>query len=184
MTGLNPFESLLVKVTNTSAEDVARIQPGETRTIFRSPSWFLSNPGIESGIVAGKLKMYDLAGKQIPAHPALAGITGLKKAAADLSLALSLSPGDLSSYAAKVSWNVVSYSHLIAIIRADTLASDLGGVTPEAILASLAPSAALASLGMFLEAAAAVRVVPADAFLTSERLALYVDILESANAIV
>lgn len=184
MSNLNPFESLLIKVTNVSAASLARILPGETKVVFRSPSWFFLNPGIEEGVLSGKLKVEDLARKAVPAHSALAGIAGLKRAAEDLNRALEMSPGSLSSYAAQVAWNIETYPYIIAVVRADTLSADLGDATPASILQSLAPAVTLSSLGMFAEAAATVRLVPVNSFLTSARLELYASILESANAIV
>jgi hypothetical protein len=184
---LKPKITLLTRVKNTTSGPVCGIPAAGSRVIFADPIWCYDyRDTLASKLFDGSLEAHDIAGNMLT--PSLAGGAALDLLA-DIDVFRSmLGFPAFPSYdlTVRLHWNLSAVHTIMDAIGADILSTDLAalGMVKEQILTALQKPIQLMSLGMFVEAAAATRLVPTDAFLTVARLELYASILESANAIV
>lgn len=184
---LKPKITLLTSVKNTTSLEVCGIAAGASKVVFANPVWAHAHRNILANkLFDGSLEAKDIVGNVLTAS--LAGGTALDLLTEVDTFYSMLGFPSFASYdlTVRLHWNLSVVHTVMDAIGADILVTDLSaiGKTKEEILTSLQMPIQLVSLGMFLEAAAAVRLVPVDTFLTSARLELYALILESANAIV
>ena len=93
---------------------------------------------------------------------------------------------NLTQYINQVRWNISLSDQLVSLVRGEMLGESLSqmGVTPTEMLSKLSGVIGAIQVGMFKEAWQMLQYqVVQDAFLTPERIARYVDILQSCDVI-
>lgn len=181
---LKPKVTLLTTVTNTTSATLCGVPAGGSRVVFCSPSWVLT-PGVVNALSSGDLEARDIQGNLLT-YPLAAGTAMELMTEAQNYQSMRGFPGFLSyAMTVELHWNLSAVNVIMDAIGADILTTDLAslGTTKEAVLEILDPAVRLASLGMFLEAAALLQALTPSVFLTEQRLNLYSQMLESANAI-
>lgn len=183
---LKPKITLLTKVRNTTADATCGVEAGASRVVFANPIWARENRSVLANrLFDGSLEATDIQGNVLTAS--LAGGVALDLLTEVDQFYSMLGFPAFSSYdlTVRLHWNLSAVHTVMDAIGADILVTDLAalGMVKEQVFAALQTPIQLMSLGMFKEAAAATRLISTDAFLTATRLALYADILESANAI-
>lgn len=184
---LKPKITLLTTAKNTTTAEVCGIPAGVTKVIFANPTWtFAHRNTLASRFFDGSLEARDIEGNALTAS--LAGGVALDLVNEVDTFHSTLGFPAFPSYdlTVRLHWNLSAVHTVMDAIGADILVTDLTalGMVKEQVLSALQTPLQLVTLGMFIEAAAAVRLVTPDAFLTTARLELYASILESANAIV
>ncbi len=89
----------------------------------------------------------------------------------------------LDGRAGEVEYNITVGNEFISLFREECILTDFQTVTPLDIAKKLLTVIALVQTGSFREAKIVLKTVEPDAFLTTERLKKYEDMLDAADAI-
>ena len=89
----------------------------------------------------------------------------------------------LDGIAGEVEYNITVGNEFIALFREECVKTDFKGITPLEIGMKLAPVISLVQTGSFREAKQVLQTIETDPFLTEERIAKYIAMMESADAI-
>lgn len=183
---LKPKTTLLTTIRNTTAAELLGVPSGASKVIFANLEWvYLYRYTLATHLSQGHFEATDIRGNVLTA-PLAAGAAGeLVTEVSNYYTMMGFPSFPHYDKVVRLHWNLSAVHVIMDTIGADILVEDLAalGLTKESIIQSLQPALELMELGMFLEAAAAVRGVTPDAFLTSARLEMYATILESANAL-
>lgn len=183
---LKPKTTLLTTIRNTTAQELLGIPAGASKVIFANLEWVYAHRYIlATELSQGHFEATDIRGN-ILTPPLAGGAAGeLVTEVSNYYTMLGFPTFPHYDKAVRLHWNLSAVHSVMDAIGADILVEDLEalGLTKEDAIQKLQPGLESMSLGMFLEAAALVRAITPDAFLTSARLELYATILESANAL-
>ena len=89
----------------------------------------------------------------------------------------------LDGIAGEVEYNIIVGNEFIALFREECVKTDFKGITPLEIGIKLSPVISLVQTGSFREAKQVLQTIETDPFLTEERIAKYIAMMESADAI-
>jgi hypothetical protein len=89
----------------------------------------------------------------------------------------------LDGIAGEVEYNIAVGNEFIALFREECVKTDFKGITPLEIGVKLAPVISLVQTGSFREAKQVLQSLEKDPFLTEERIAKYIAMMDSADAI-
>ena len=89
----------------------------------------------------------------------------------------------LDGIAGEVEYNITVGNEFIALFREECVKTDFNGITPLEIGVKLAPVISLVQTGSFREAKQVLQTMETDPFLTEERIAKYIAMMEAADAI-
>ena len=90
---------------------------------------------------------------------------------------------NIDGVAGEVDYNITIGNEFIALFREECIFTDFKTVTPLEIAQKLMSVIALVQTGSFREAKLVLKTIENDAFLTTERIKKYEDMLDSADAI-
>ena len=85
--------------------------------------------------------------------------------------------------AGEVEYNITVGNEFIALFREECVKTDFKGITPLEIGVKLAPVISLVQTGSFREAKQVLQSMETDLFLTEERMAKYIAMMDAADAI-
>ena len=83
----------------------------------------------------------------------------------------------------EVLYNIEVASEFISLFKEETVYTEFVNITPDELMAKLAPVVTALTTGSFREAKHAIQAMEYDSFLTEERVAKYVAMMDSADAI-
>ena len=89
----------------------------------------------------------------------------------------------IDGLAGEVEYNITVGNEFIALFREECVKTDFKGITPLEIGIKLAPVISLVQTGSFREAKQVLQTMETDSFLTEERIAKYIAMMEAADAI-
>lgn len=89
----------------------------------------------------------------------------------------------IDGLAGEIDYNMAVGDEFIALFREECVKTDFKGITPLEIGMKLAPVISLVQTGSFREAKQVLQTIETDPFLTEERIAKYIAMMESADAI-
>ena len=89
----------------------------------------------------------------------------------------------IDGLAGEIDYNMTVGDEFIALFREECVKTDFKGITPLEIGMKLAPVISLVQTGSFREAKQVLQTIETDPFLTEERIAKYIAMMESADAI-
>jgi hypothetical protein len=177
----------LVSVKNTGAEELCGIPAGSSRVVFMDYQWFLDHASsVPNLLFAGTFEAYDIGEAQLlPSSTAGGLVLQIISEAQNVHNDYLQAMTDNVRQEVLVGWNLDVAPIFVAVVRSEMLVVGLSslGVSAASILQKMAAPLQALSVGMFAEAAALLAAVPNDAFLTTDRIALYQAMALSANAI-
>lgn len=83
----------------------------------------------------------------------------------------------------EVLYNIEVASEFISLFKEETVYTEFVNITPDELMAKLAPVVVALNTGSFREAKHAIQAMEYDSFLTEERVAKYVAMMDAADAI-
>lgn len=83
----------------------------------------------------------------------------------------------------EVLYNIEVASEFISLFKEETVYTEFVNITPDELMAKLAPVVTALTTGSFREAKHAIQAMEYDSFLTDERVAKYVAMMDAADAI-
>lgn len=177
----------LVSVKNTGTEELCGVAAGSSRVVFMDYQWFLENAStIPNLLFGGTFEAYDIGEAQLIPSSAAGGlvlqiISEAQNIHNDYLQAMTVNARN----EVLVGWNLDVAPILVAAVRSEMLSTGLTapGLSPLTVLQKLASPFQALSVGMFAEAAALLGQITPDAFLTTERIALYQAMTLTANAL-
>lgn len=89
----------------------------------------------------------------------------------------------LDGLAGEIEYNMTIGDEFIALFREECVKTDFKGITPLEIGVKLAPVISLVQTGSFREAKQVLQTMETDPFLTEERMAKYIAMMDAADAI-
>lgn len=89
----------------------------------------------------------------------------------------------IDGLAGEIDYNMTVGDEFIALFREECVKTDFKGITPLEIGIKLAPVISLVQTGSFREAKQVLQSLETDPFLTEERIAKYIAMMDSADAI-
>lgn len=89
----------------------------------------------------------------------------------------------IDGLAGEIDYNMTVGDEFIALFREECVKTDFKGITPLEIGVKLAPVISLVQTGSFREAKQVLQTMETDPFLTEERMAKYIAMMEAADAI-
>lgn len=89
----------------------------------------------------------------------------------------------IDGLAGEIDYNMTVGDEFIALFREECVKTDFKGITPLEIGIKLSPVISLVQTGSFREAKQVLQTIETDSFLTSERIAKYIDMMDAADAI-
>ena len=89
----------------------------------------------------------------------------------------------IDGLAGEIDYNITVGNEFIALFREECVKTDFKGITPLEIGIKLAPVISLVQTGSFREAKQVLQSLETDPFLTEERMAKYIAMMDSADAI-
>lgn len=89
----------------------------------------------------------------------------------------------IDGLAGEIDYNITVGNEFIALFREECVKTDFKGITPLEIGIKLAPVISLVQTGSFREAKQVLQTLETDPFLTEERIAKYIAMMDSADAI-
>ena len=89
----------------------------------------------------------------------------------------------IDGIAGEVEYNITVGNEFIALFREECVKTDFKGITPLEIGMKLAPVISLVQTGSFREAKQVLQSMETDSFLTEERMAKYIAMMDAADAI-
>lgn len=89
----------------------------------------------------------------------------------------------IDGLAGEIDYNMTVGDEFIALFREECVKTDFKGITPLEIGIKLAPVISLVQTGSFREAKQVLQTIETDPFLTTERIAKYIDMMDAADAI-
>lgn len=89
----------------------------------------------------------------------------------------------LDGIAGEVEYNMTVGNEFISLFREECVKTDFKGITPLEIGIKLSPVISLVQTGSFREAKQVLQTIETDPFLTEERIAKYIAMMEAADAI-
>lgn len=89
----------------------------------------------------------------------------------------------IDGLAGEINYNMTVGNEFIALFREECVKTDFKGITPLEIGIKLAPVISLVQTGSFREAKQVLQSLETDPFLTEERIAKYIAMMDSADAI-
>ena len=89
----------------------------------------------------------------------------------------------IDGLAGEIDYNMTVGDEFIALFREECVKTDFKGITPLEIGVKLAPVISLVQTGSFREAKQVLQTMETDPFLTEERIAKYIAMMDAADAI-
>ena len=89
----------------------------------------------------------------------------------------------LDGIAGEIEYNITVGNEFISLFREECVKTDFKGITPLEIGMKLAPVISLVQTGSFREAKQVLQTIETDAFLTTERIQKYIEMMDAADAI-
>ena len=89
----------------------------------------------------------------------------------------------IDGLAGEIDYNMTVGNEFIALFREECVKTDFKGITPLEIGVKLAPVISLVQTGSFREAKQVLQTMQTDPFLTEERMAKYIAMMDAADAI-
>lgn len=89
----------------------------------------------------------------------------------------------IDGLAGEIAYNIEVGNEFIALFREECVKTDFKGITPLEIGVKLAPVISLVQTGSFREAKQVLQSMETDPFLTEERMAKYIAMMDAADAI-
>ena len=89
----------------------------------------------------------------------------------------------IDGLAGEIDYNMTVGDEFIALFREECVKTDFKGITPLEIGVKLAPVISLVQTGSFREAKQVLQAMETDPFLTEERMAKYIAMMDAADAI-
>lgn len=89
----------------------------------------------------------------------------------------------IDGLAGEIDYNITVGDEFIALFREECVKTDFKGITPLEIGVKLTPVISLVQTGSFREAKQVLQTMETDSFLTEERMAKYIAMMEAADAI-
>ena len=89
----------------------------------------------------------------------------------------------IDGLAGEIDYNMTVGDEFIALFREECIKTDFKGITPLEIGVKLAPVISLVQTGSFREAKQVLQTMETDPFLTEERMAKYIAMMDAADAI-
>ena len=89
----------------------------------------------------------------------------------------------IDGLAGEVEYNITVGNEFISLFREECVKTDFKGITPLEIGIKLAPVISLVQTGSFREAKQVLQTMETDSFLTEERMAKYIAMMDAADAI-
>lgn len=89
----------------------------------------------------------------------------------------------IDGLAGEIDYNMTVGDEFIALFREECVKTDFKGITPLEIGVKLAPVISLVQTGSFREAKQVLQTMETDSFLTEERMAKYIAMMDAADAI-
>ncbi len=89
----------------------------------------------------------------------------------------------IDGLAGEIDYNMTVGNEFIALFREECVKTDFKGITPLEIGVKLAPVISLVQTGSFREAKQVLQTMETDPFLTEERMAKYIAMMDAADAI-
>lgn len=89
----------------------------------------------------------------------------------------------IDGIAGEVEYNITVGNEFISLFREECVKTDFKGITPLEIGIKLAPVISLVQTGSFREAKQVLQTMETDPFLTEERMAKYIAMMDAADAI-
>ena len=89
----------------------------------------------------------------------------------------------IDGLAGEIDYNMTVGNEFIALFREECVKTDFKGITPLEIGVKLAPVISLVQTGSFREAKQVLQTLETDPFLTEERMAKYIAMMDAADAI-
>jgi len=89
----------------------------------------------------------------------------------------------IDGLAGEIDYNITVGNEFIALFREECVKTDFKGITPLEIGVKLAPVISLVQTGSFREAKQVLQSMETDPFLTEERMAKYIAMMDAADAI-
>ena len=89
----------------------------------------------------------------------------------------------IDGLAGEIDYNMIVGDEFIALFREECVKTDFKGITPLEIGVKLAPVISLVQTGSFREAKQVLQSMETDPFLTEERMAKYIAMMDAADAI-
>lgn len=90
---------------------------------------------------------------------------------------------EIDGLAGEIDYNMTVGNEFIALFREECVKTDFKGITPLEIGVKLAPVISLVQTGSFREAKQVLQTMETDPFLTEERMAKYIAMMDAADAI-
>ena len=90
---------------------------------------------------------------------------------------------NIDGIAGEVEYNITVGNEFISLFREECVKTDFKGITPLEIGIKLAPVISLVQTGSFREAKQVLQTMETDPFLTEERMAKYIAMMDAADAI-
>lgn len=90
---------------------------------------------------------------------------------------------NIDGIAGEIDYNMTVGNEFIALFREECVKTDFKGITPLEIGVKLAPVISLVQTGSFREAKQVLQTMETDPFLTEERVAKYIAMMDAADAI-
>lgn len=90
---------------------------------------------------------------------------------------------EIDGLSGEVLYNIEVAAEFISLFKEETVYTDFVNITPDELMAKLAPVVVALNTGSFREAKHAIMAMENDSFLTPERVAKYVAMMDSADAI-
>ena len=90
---------------------------------------------------------------------------------------------EIDGLAGEIDYNMTVGNEFIALFREECVKTDFKGITPLEIGVKLAPVISLVQTGSFREAKQVLQSMETDPFLTEERMAKYIAMMDAADAI-
>ena len=90
---------------------------------------------------------------------------------------------NIDGIAGEIDYNMTVGNEFIALFREECVKTDFKGITPLEIGVKLAPVISLVQTGSFREAKQVLQSMETDPFLTEERMAKYIAMMDAADAI-
>lgn len=136
---------------------------------------------------SGAMIAFDSLNNEVPSNYAITIVGELVLKSNKFMTELNTSSSISASYSdiVKVEWNIVNAKNLISIVRSHMIAFGLSehGLDPVAMFNKLYTVIDLVNSGMYAEAALYFKTIERDAFLTDARIAFFVSLLNSADAL-
>jgi len=183
---LKPKVTLLTTIRNLTSAELLGIPSGASKVIFANLEWVYAHRyTLATELSQGHFEATDIRGNILTPPLANGVACELVTEVSNYYNMMGFPAFPHYDKAVRLHWNLSAVHSVMDAIGADILVEDLAALnlTKEEIIQKLQPALDSMDLGMFLEAAALVRAITPDAFLTSTRLEMYATILESANAL-